>query len=132
MPPGVLRGEAPHPVLGVEHEPEEVLQEVQHEPVELQEFAIFAISVAGKSSFVQVRTVDNLIHRALAWTGHADTLRSDRVRVALAHGRPREAMESVRLGQYTRIGRALTEIVDRNLDLRTCTEEDLAAVHGCS
>ncbi|MEW5925980.1 MAG: hypothetical protein AB1941_00700 [Gemmatimonadota bacterium] len=55
--------------------------------------------MAGKSSFVQVRTV---------------------------------AMESVRLGRYTRIGRALTEIVDRNLDLRTCTEEDLAAVHGCS
>jgi hypothetical protein len=41
-------------------------------------------------------------------------------------------MESVRLGQYTRIGRALKEITERNLDLHTCTEEDLAAVHGCS
>lgn len=98
---------------------------------ELEEF-LFALSVAGKSSYVQARKVHDLIHVALAWTGPADTLPLDRVRVALREGRLREAMESVRLGQYSRIERALREIIQRGLELRTCSEEELASIHGCN
>lgn len=99
---------------------------------ELQEFFIFALSVAGKSSYVQARKVHDLIHEALAFAGPAEMLPLEKIRVAAEAGRLRAAMEIVKLGQYTRIERALREFLDRGLSLRTCSEDDLAGLHGCN
>lgn len=41
-----------------------------------------------------------------------------------------ERLRACQCGQYTRIGKALMQLVESGLDVTTCTLEDLEAIHG--
>lgn len=88
---------------------------------ELELFWIFCICVAGKNSDCAARAISRLMRydhsrpfKAIAEWVEDNTLHN--------------ALVAAKVGQYTRISRALTESL--GLDLFTCTLEDLMAIHG--
>jgi thermostable 8-oxoguanine DNA glycosylase len=89
---------------------------------ELQEFLLFCVVVAGKSSEQQSRKLEIFLapHTHLPFE-KINYLGEVGVRVNL---------EQCKMGQYTRIVRAFTEVAKAGLDLRTCTIQQLEAIKG--
>jgi len=93
---------------------------------ELEELLIFSICVAGKPAMRTAKAVANL----LAYCDSASIAPFDIIRWLIKGNLLVAAMEAQGIGQYSRIGRALKESVEANLDLRKCSVEDLESIHG--
>ena len=91
----------------------------------LEEFLLFAICVAGKKSIV----VEKALERFLSYA-YTDGTPFEVIRGMIEVGGLELCLKESRLGQYTKLARAFTEVVNANLDLRTCTAEDLEKIHG--
>lgn len=91
---------------------------------ELEELILFCIAVGGKTARVIAQALEAFL---LAHSGESpfDTIR--RLRRA---GRLDEAIRSSRLGKHARLARAYAELVDSDIDLRSCSVDDLEAIHG--
>lgn len=98
---------------------------------ELEEFALFAILVAGKSAKVTAKKLDNFLFvpcqlgamTAFEWIIHLNQIQiTDR---ALYH-----MVKLHRLGQYRRVVRAFTDIVKLKDKLSTVTVDELEQVYG--
>lgn len=91
-------------------------------PAELQRFWLYSIIVAGRNSDFASRIVGKLLSK----------LKPDQLPFEFFRGFGRTALHNYlvvnKVGQYTRIGKAISESLD--LDLATCTLADLMAVHG--
>ena len=95
--------------------------------VELEEFLLFSIVVAGKTAATQVKA----LHRFFSLIGPAkpDTP-FERIRLADKSGTLGEKIRESRLGQYTRLEKCFRAVVNSPIDLRTCTPQDLEALPG--
>lgn len=98
---------------------------------ELENFLVFAIVVAGKKSDVQASKLrefyaSRVLHDA-EHMGLFDYIRYLKSNFALV-----PELQLVKMGQYIRISNALSELVDKKLNLFTCSLEDLVSVKGIS
>jgi len=90
---------------------------------ELEHFLIFSICVANKGAYRTGEVISRLLKRE----GGSPF---DKIRLLIKQGQLDKSLREVRTGQYNRIGRALKEIVESGLNLRTCSVEDLLKIHG--
>ena len=90
---------------------------------ELQEFLLFCVAVAGKSSEMQSRKLDIFLapHTHLPF---------ERIKSLVAQGNFMDVLKQSKIGQYTRIGKAWVNLAQSGLDLRTCTVEELEKIEG--
>jgi thermostable 8-oxoguanine DNA glycosylase len=91
---------------------------------ELQEFLLFCVCVAGKSSEQQAKKLD------LFLIGLIGELPFNKIINANMIGHLVDALTQVKMGQYTRISKAFIAIAYSQLDLKTCTVEQLEAIPG--
>jgi thermostable 8-oxoguanine DNA glycosylase len=93
--------------------------------VQLEEFLLFSICVAGKTARTQAKALHEFLNHGLE-----NTSPFERIRTLISLGVLRESLEKSKLGQYTKLEKAYTQLVESNLDLRTCSASDLEAIHG--
>jgi len=95
---------------------------------DLELFAIFAVCVAGKKSQQTADKVNNHFRDTQTPTKQLtpfETIKSlVNIRVFGAY------LQHAKFGQYKRIYRALRDLAESGLDLKTCSVEDLEAIHG--
>lgn len=89
---------------------------------ELEEFMLFCIAVAGKTAQIIARQLQVLLDIA---TGDNPF---DKIRNLIKIGRLDTVLKLARLGKYHVLMKAYKQILD--LNLRTCSLEDLEKVHG--
>lgn len=96
---------------------------------ELQEFALFAPSVAGKTATVQSRKLDDLLENLNDEYGGVSPY--DNVRAAAGIGRLEEHMRDVKLGKYSILTPCFLVLAMLGTRwLRKCSVEDLKRVPG--
>ncbi len=95
----------------------------QRTEYELQEFLLFCVAVAGKSSEMQSRKLDIFL------APHSE-LPFDRINRLVAQGNFMDVLMQSKIGQYKRIGKAWTNLAKSGIDLRTCTLEELEKIEG--
>jgi len=93
---------------------------------ELEECLLFCIVVAGKTAATQQRLLKNF----LTSFPSQSTSPFDLIREMDAAGKLSQQLMYSKLGQYTRLTSCFRDLVAANLDLYTCTVDDLEAIHG--
>lgn len=94
---------------------------------ELERFLLFVICVAGKNA----QRTATAIEKVLAYEFSNRKLTPfQQLALYRRHRMLRKALESAGIGQYTRIIAAIHAVLDANLDLSTCTLEQLEAIPG--
>lgn len=93
---------------------------------ELQEFLLFTVAVAGKSSEQQSKKLEIFL---AGHCGIGGMLPFAMIRMYGYTGVYCN-LESVKMGQYKRITKAFCAIAEANLDLKTCTVQDLEKIPG--
>ena len=88
---------------------------------ELQAFALFAVFCAGKNSDYASRCLARLLHKC-------DSTPFEYLR-ELGEVGIHNALVASKIGQYGRLTKAVMGLLE--LNLATCSLEDLMAVHGC-
>jgi len=95
---------------------------------DLELFAIFAVCVAGKKSQQTADKVNDHFRDVATPTKQLtpfETIESlIKIRVFGAY------LQTAKFGQYKRIYRALKDLAESGIDLKTCTVEELEAIHG--
>jgi thermostable 8-oxoguanine DNA glycosylase len=95
---------------------------------DLELFAIFAVCVAGKKAQQTADKVNDHFRDTETPTKRLtpfETIKSlVKIRVFGAY------LQMAKVGQYKRIYRALRDLAESSIDLKTCTVEDLEAIHG--
>ena len=95
---------------------------------DLELFAIFAVCVAGKKPQQTADKVNDHFRDTQTPTKQLtpfETIKSlVKIRVFGAY------LQMAKVGQYKRIYRALRDLAESSIDLKTCTVEDLEAIHG--
>jgi len=90
---------------------------------EKEYFLIFSIIVAGRNAKMAVEKT----WRLLEFTWGEETP-FDLIKHYIDHNTLTQKLKSLKIGQYTRIEKALKDII--NLNVETCTLDDLLACHG--
>lgn len=89
---------------------------------ELQRRLIYAIIVAGKSARFTEGAITRLLDPgATPFKWLKFLLNTDRLD---------EALRAARTGNYTKIGKAIRALLSQEIDLRSCTPEQLEVIHG--
>ena len=96
---------------------------------ELELFLLFAIVVAGKTAKTQARLLKEFFDLTEGLVGPFSSP-FEAISLLRKKGLLLEALKRSNLGQYTRLVRCLSELVDTKLDLRTCSCEQLEHIHG--
>lgn len=89
---------------------------------ELEELLLFAAAVTAKTAVIVAKQLDNFL---INIPGDSPF---DKVRRTIDTNTLVLELKAARLGQYTRLEKAFTQIVQ--LNPRTCTVEQLEAIHG--
>ena len=90
---------------------------------EKEYFLIFSIIVAGRNAKMALEKA----WRLLEFTWGEETP-FDLIKHYIDHNTLTQKLKSLKIGQYTRIKKALKDII--NLNVETCTLDDLLACHG--
>ena len=90
---------------------------------EKEYFLIFSVIVAGRNAKMAVEKT----WRLLEFTWGEETP-FDLIKHYIDHNTLTQKLKSLKIGQYTRIEKALKDII--NLNVETCTLDDLLACHG--
>lgn len=90
---------------------------------ELQLKLLYTVIVAGKSA----KFANNVIKKLF---GGYEELPFDIIRGWIDDGKLRDNLLLCNTGNYNKIERTFTEIVESDIDLDWCTPEDLEAIHG--
>lgn len=94
---------------------------------ELEELILFLIAVAGKGADRTSKLIWQAFHAGKDKYSPFTYIRAlDQV----GEGGVRELLETLKIGNYTRLTRAFLEIAHSGMNLRTCTKEDLMKIHG--
>jgi hypothetical protein len=96
---------------------------------ELELWWLFSAVVAGKTASTQARLLDRFLSDLPSLHENHAHRPFMRIGGALAQGILLDRLKTSGLGQYNRLCRQFTESL--NLNLQTCTVEDLEAIHGC-
>jgi len=91
---------------------------------ELEELILFCVAVGGKTASFIAQALDEFL------AGYPGTSPFDVIRHLHRAGVLEDAIRGSRLGKHARLARAYAELVDSGIDLRTCSINDLEAVHG--
>jgi thermostable 8-oxoguanine DNA glycosylase len=91
---------------------------------ELEELLLFLVCVAGKKASTVSKQLELFLKTDVVVSPF------NLIKVRNAEGLLRFHLERGRFGQYTKIGRAFRELANSGLNLKTCTNEDLIAIHG--
>jgi len=98
---------------------------------ELEHFLVFSIVVAGKKSDVQAQKLKDFSEsKFLHGLDHAGLF--DYIRYLKSNHALVPELQLVKMGQYIRISKALSALVDKKLNLFECSLEDLVSVDGIS
>jgi len=89
---------------------------------ELQTFWLFCILVAGKNSDTTSRALTKIVGDLSPWDNPFDGIRR------IGFEGLQDILRKYKTGQYDRIARAIWQSLD--IDLKTCSVEDLTRVHG--
>lgn len=90
---------------------------------ELEEVILFWICVTGKTASVVSRQLDNLLN-SLKGNSPFDKIRN------IGEDKLPEILKRFGIGCYDSKAKSLWQIVNANLNLRTCTVDDLEKIHG--
>ena len=95
---------------------------------DLELFAVFAVCVAGKGSQQTADKVNDNFRDIQTPTKQLTPFEAIKnlvdIKVFVAY------LKMAKMGQYRRIYRALRDLVESGIDLKTCTVEELEAIHG--
>jgi len=95
---------------------------------DLELFAIFAVCVAGKKSQQTADKVNE--HFRDVQTPTKQLTPFETIKSLIGANIFGGYLQHARFGQYKRIYRALRDLAESGLDLKTCSVEDLEAIHG--
>jgi thermostable 8-oxoguanine DNA glycosylase len=90
---------------------------------ELEEFFLFCIFVAGKTATTTARNL-------AAFLQNATLTPLNHLRFLSQNNLIQQELVRARIGQYKRLTICLTQVVEKNLDLRTCSVADLESISG--
>jgi thermostable 8-oxoguanine DNA glycosylase len=91
---------------------------------ELEHCLLFCIVVAGKKASIQIKLLQNFLESGSGDSPFEIISNMD------AAGELADKLRDARLGQYTRLMCCFRELVRSNIDLLSCTVEDLENIHG--
>lgn len=92
---------------------------------ELQWRLIYSVIIAGKNAnFAQAKT------HALLCLRRRDELPFQYLARLRSRNRLGQHIADCRIGNYTKFGQAILDLLDSNIDLTTCTPGDLEKIHG--
>ena len=92
---------------------------------ELEFFLLFCVVVAGKTSDIQARKLEQWYNaRFYQWHSPFDYISS------LLGSGLRGSLENVKMGQYGRLVNSFRDIVELGLDLKKCSLHDLCKIRG--
>ena len=95
---------------------------------DLELFAVFAVCVAGKNAQQTADKVNDHFRDVATPTKQLTPFEAIKnlvnIKVFVAY------LKMAKMGQYRRIYRALRDLVESGIDLKTCTVEELEAIHG--
>lgn len=91
---------------------------------QLQEHLLWWICAAGKNGVVAARCLENLLNQLDAKKEPFEALRK------CSRKQIENAMKFCGIGDYKKKSRAFVELVNANLDLKTCSREELVKIHG--
>ena len=97
---------------------------IERNDYQLQEFMLFCIAVAGKNARNIAQALDRFLYKFNTQGITPFEIIKNLNKNKMLTG----AIEYARLGQYKKLTKAFTQVAE--LDLRTCTLEDLENVHG--
>lgn len=89
---------------------------------ELEEFLAFCVFVAGKPAKRTSQNLDKLLNE--------DGSPFQQIRKWIDDGSFRSKLEKYGFGQYTKLCRAFSELTSSNMNLKTCSVEDLESIYG--
>jgi len=95
---------------------------------DLELFAIFAVCVAGKKSQQTADKVNE--HFRDVQTPTKQLTPFETIKSLIGANIFGGYLQHARFGQYKRIYRALRDLAESSIDLKTCSVEDLEAIHG--
>jgi len=95
---------------------------------DLELFAIFAVCVAGKKSQQTADKVNE--HFRDVQTPTKQLTPFETIKSLIGANIFGGYLQHAKFGQYKRIYRALRDLAESDIDLKTCTVEDLEAIHG--
>ena len=95
---------------------------------DLELFAVFAVCVAGKNAQQTADKVNDNFRDVATPTKQLTPFEAIKnlvnIKVFVAY------LKMAKMGQYRRIYRALRDLAESGIDLKTCTVEELEAIHG--
>ena len=95
---------------------------------DLELFAVFAVCVAGKKAQQTADKVNDNFRDVQTPTKQLTPFEAIKnlvdIKVFVAY------LKMAKMGQYRRIYRALRDLAESSIDLKTCTVEELEAIHG--
>lgn len=103
------------------------ITDYQRDTNSLEEFLLFSVVVAGKKASVQNRLLNDFLN-TMSYQWPCSPF--NRIREMISLGTLDKSLRNSKLGQYNRIAKSFTQIINSKLNLRTCTVEDLEAIHG--
>jgi len=89
---------------------------------ELEEFLLFCVTVAGKTAKHIAIVLDRFLKRVKSPFAY--------IRKLAREGRLEEKLRECKTGNYKKLAHAFSELANSDLDLRTCTTEDLEEIKG--
>ncbi len=89
---------------------------------ELEEFLLFCIVVAGKTAIIQAKKLNEFLTNDISLTPFQLIKQQIKRKILL------DKIKEVKLGQYSRLERAFTQVI--NLDVFTCTVAELEGIIG--
>ena len=95
---------------------------------DLELFAVFAVCVAGKKAQQTADKVNE--HFRDVQTPTKQLTPFETIKSLIGANIFGGYLQHARFGQYNRIYRALRDLAESSIDLKTCTVEDLEAIHG--
>lgn len=91
---------------------------------EAEEFILFCTAVAGKQASGTAKRLEKLLSRVEGSTPF------DKIRKLVANKRLEMELRICSFGQYSKLVKAYTQLVESNIDLFSCTPDDLEEIHG--
>ena len=102
----------------------------QMSTAELQGRLIYAIIVAGKTADFADQKTRSFLERASELSGLEDSEPFAMIRALVERGLLLKAMRDVKVGNYSKMERALTQLSSAEIDLRTCSPQVLEKIDG--
>lgn len=91
---------------------------------EAEEFILFCIAVAGKQATGAAKRLEKLLSKTEGTTPF------EKIRNLISKKRLEMEMRICSFGQYSKMVKAYTQLVESNIDLFTCTPDDLEKIFG--